>query len=751
MAERLSIVIEDEDNTTRVDPVTGTVETDQPDGGVVVNLDAHRPQADDDGDEDKWFANLAGELSEQKRATIAADLIEAIKADDTSRSEYLTNIAQGLKALGTKLEEPRGSVESNSSAVDGMSTVTNPLLLEAVLKGWATATGEFLPAEGPMKVKNDGEEDLTGDELADALERDMNHWFTTTAAEYYPDTSHMLLWGVYFGGSGFKKIYKCPMRRRPVSESVDCKDLIVSDTTKDFGACGRITHQIPMRPSVMRRMQLIGAYLDVPLTQPTPTPNPVGQAVGEIQGTSVTKQRPEDEPYTIWETQCELDIDEFVPAGNQFKGKRLPLPYRVTIDKDTQAILSLIRDWNEDDKECRRKRMYVKYPYVPGPGFYGTGLLNILGNASLAMTTAWREALDAGQFASFPGGVIDKAVNRQNSSDFRVGPGQFQPIELGGRPISQVIMGMPYRDVTPGLMGMIDRITQQAKEVGGVADIPSAEGIANVPVGTMLAQIEQATKVISAAHRGMHAAQALEFKLIIDLFREDPEAFWRANEVAPKDYWNEEKFLQALDDYNLVPASDPNVPSHIHRIAKALALVQVSAMPQFAPYLPMKDVLGRIMRVLREDIVLIDPPPQQQNPNDPAAVAAQAKLISANAQQQSAQVKAQQVGTDAQTKAAQLAVQKDIADTDLQKELVIHAADSAREAQADARDHALAVASQAADHGLAQQQHGLAVKQHGLEVAQAQHEAGLGLAQHALDVHQALNPPEPKNGGTSSS
>ncbi len=520
MAEPLHIVIGDEDETVHVDPDTGTVITDQPDGGKVVQLDARRPSGDGDA-EDQWFANLADKLDTQELSTISNELIEAISADDSSRQEHLAIRVLGLKLLGTKLEQPQGGVADNSSAVDGMSTVTNPLLLEAILKGWANARAELLPSDGPVKIKDDGDETAQEDELADALERDMNHWFTTTAAEYYPDTSHMLLWGTYFGGSGFKKIYRCPMRRRPVSESVDAKDLIVSDTTKDLRACSRITHQIAMRQSIMKRMMLIGAYRDTTLTQPAPEPNQVDQAIAATQGTIPQKTRPEDQPYTIWESQCELDLDQFIPAGSKFKGEGIPLPYKVTIDKDSREILALRRDWDEDDLECERKRMYVKYPYVPGPGFYGTGLLNILGNSSSAMTIAWREALDAGQFASFPGGLIDKSATRQNTSDIRVGPGQFHGLDLGGRDIRTVAMGMPYRDVTPGLLTMMQQITSQAKEVGGIADIPAGEGIQNVPVGTMLAQIEQATKVIAAAHKDMHDAQALEFELIFDLFREN--------------------------------------------------------------------------------------------------------------------------------------------------------------------------------------------------------------------------------------
>jgi hypothetical protein len=174
--------------------------------------------------------------------------------------------------------------------------------------------------------------------VAETFERDLNHWFTSTASEFYPETTHMLLWDVCFKGSGIKKVYRCPMRRRPVSESVSIKDFIVSDATKDLRSCGRITHQITMRPSIMKRMMFIGAYRDVSLIQPTPTTDEVTEKIGAIQGVNPTKSRQEDQPYTLWETQSEHDLDRFIPRESKFKGEGIPLPFRITMDKDSREI-----------------------------------------------------------------------------------------------------------------------------------------------------------------------------------------------------------------------------------------------------------------------------------------------------------------------------------------------------------------------------------------------------------------------------
>ncbi len=678
MADPISVTIDDPGNSVRVDPVTGTIETDQEDGGVVVQLDAHRP-SQDAAEPEEWFRNLANDCDPARLSVIANDLLEGIRADDSSRAGYLDTVSRGMDLLGTELKKPGSSVGDSTEGIEGISKVTNPMLLDALLRGWANAQAELLPADGPMKVtvRNDDSEQQNA--LAESLERDMNYWFTEVAGEYYPDTSHMLLWGTYFKGSGFKKVYRCAMRRRPVSESVDAKDLIVSDTTKDLRSCGRITHQITMRPSVMKRMQLIGAYRDVELTQPTTATNEVDEKIAAQQGTQSSPSRPEDKPYNLYETQCELDLDDFIPQGSQFKGEGIPLPYLVVIDKDSQQILQLRRDWNEWDEHAERRRQYVRYGYVPGPGFYGTGLLNILGNSTAAMTAAWREALDAGMFASFPGGMISKSSARQQTSNFRMGLGEFATIETNGMPISNVVMPMPYRDATAGLLSLIDKITAQCASLGGAADIPAAEGIQNVPVGTMMAQIEQATKVMAAAHKGMHQSQSEELDLIVNLFRENPQDFWVTNRSCPPGYWDEAKFLQAISDCQLAPKSDPNVPSHLHRVMKALALVQLIAIPQFTPIMNAKEALLRCLRIIREDPGgLVQDAPETAGQED---LTGKAKIMEAQVREKKLGIDAGIAASKEKTEMAKMASDERIVGVEYQKELITQAEDAEKAKQ----------------------------------------------------------------------
>jgi hypothetical protein len=621
----ITVVIEDDGETVRTLD-SGDIAIEQPDGGVVIQLNPQRfTAANDDEDPKKFYQNLVEKIDDGRLMVIAEELFEAVQADDASRSEWLSDRADRMELLGLKSEDPRSG--DGASAVDGQSVVTNPLLLEACLKGWANAQAELLPAEGPCKIASYGDPTSTvDDELGEQLQKDMNYYLTSIATEFAPQTSHMLLWGCYFGGSGFKKVYTHPLKKRPYSEKVSPEHLIVSDAMTDFDECERITHQISMRQSVMKRYQMKGIYRKIALAPPTPQANQVDEEIAATQGVSITKDRPEDMPYTLWEIQCELDLPEFAPR--EYRGEGIPLPYLVTMDKDSHVILAIRRDWKTEDEDCNRKKMYVKYPYVPGPGFYGTGLAGILGNASAAMTAAWRLSLDTAMYANFPSFLMAKLGGRQNTSDFRLSPGTGQPLETNGQSIKDVVMALPYKDVTPGMMTLIDKITEQSKGVGGSADIPVGEGTANIPVGTMLAHVEQTTKVMAAAHKGQHRAMDEEINLILDLFRENPESFWKGNKKS-KGFWNPQKLLEALNTRALEPKSDPNVPSHIHRVMKAVALVELSGTPLGQATLEPEEVIRRTLVAMREDPVGLIKKKDPNSPPSPEELTAQAKVMEA--------------------------------------------------------------------------------------------------------------------------
>lgn len=480
----------------------------------------------------------------------------------------------------------------------------------------------------PLEEESGPLEGQSLEELASALETDMNHFLTAVATEYYPDTDRMLFY-VGFGGDGFKKVYNCPLRRRPVSESVDAENLIVSNASTHMRNCARVTHKIKMRKSVIRRMQILKEYRDVNLSPPAPTPpNPVEQKKEDIQGQHSNIQCPEDQDYTIYECYCELDLDEFAPR--RFKGKGLPLPYRVTVERDSRQILSLIRNWNEDDEECLPKQFFVQFPFIRGLGFYGLGFIHLVGNTTNALTAAWREMLDSGMFANFPGFLYNKSLNRQLTNQFRVPPGGGVGIEVGTTgDIRQAVMALPYKEPGAGFMQFVKEVQEQGKMLAATSQINVGEGKQDAPVGTTLALIEQATKLINSVHKRLHAAQAEEFQLLKERFREDPEAFWRHNKRPTLD-WKKDQFLAALDSNDLVPVADPNNPTSLHRIAKATA---IKTLQQGSPRLyDGKAVDERIFRIVGidpEGLFLDQPAPE---PPDPRVMAIQEKA-KANEQQ----------------------------------------------------------------------------------------------------------------------
>lgn len=577
----ISVVVDEApqegDDVPEFDDSGAIVRIEHGDGSVTVSLDG-KPL--DDADKKKrggWFDNLVDDIEEMELARIADDLLRGIEDDLETRQEWVEDRAQGLKLLGLKIELPGLQGATDGAPVEGMSRVRHPLLLEAVLRFQANARSEMLPTDGPIKIRDDGNADTAEqDRMADALEKDMNHYLTSTATEYYPDTDRMLLL-LGFGGTAFKKVYYCPLRNRPVSESVDADDLIVNQAATDLQNAKRVTHRIMMRASTVKRMQILGVYRDQDLSQ---AHQPKTDAVKEIknaqQGIANESQRPQDRDREIYECYCELDISGF---EHKHKGtpSGLEIPYRVTIDVSSKQILSITRNYNEDTKDLPEARTtFVKYTFVPGLGFYDIGLLHILGNTTNAITAAWRELLDAGMYSNFPGFLFADTGARQNTNIFRVPPGGGAPVKTGGMPINQAIMPLPYKEPSGALMTLVSDMAETGMRIGGTAEQQVGEGRADAPVGTTLAMIEQAAKVMNAVHKRMHAAQAQEFQLLIECFKEHPESFWQRNRK-PANAWDEQTFLQALQDVELVPQADPNTASHGQRIMKIMALKQLQA------------------------------------------------------------------------------------------------------------------------------------------------------------------------------
>jgi hypothetical protein len=641
-----------------MDDAGAVIKIEHPDGSVTVSLDG-RSLVDKPEQNVGWFANLAEKIKEDDLSAIADDLLRGIDEDLSSRNDWIEERAQGIKLLGFKIEIPNLQSAADGAPVDGMSKVRHPLLQEAVLRFQANARSEMLPTDGPIKIRDDGSNsNLPRDALATALEKDLNHYLTVTATEYYPDTDKMFLL-LGFGGTAFKKVYNCPLRNRPVSESVDANDLIVNDAATDLANAKRVTHRSMMRPSTVKRMQIIGAYRDVDLDTPKPQSLDAAQeAAKNQQGIQATTTRPDDRDREIYECYCELDLKGY---EHKYKGKitGLEIPYRVTIDLSSRKILSIVRNYDEDTKELPEAReTFVKYIFVPGLGFYDIGLLHILGNTTNAVTAAWRELLDAGMFNNFPGFLMADTGARQNTNIFRVPPGGGVLVKTGGLPISQAIMPLPYQPPSQALMALVQDMAQTGQRSGGTAELPTGEGKADIPVGTILAMIEQAQKVLNNVHKRMHSAQSQEFRLLIRCFKENPKAFWQRNKK-PSAPWDEQNFRAALDLADLTPQADPNTASHGQRVMKIMALKQLQQQnpTMYDPIAIDTAALQALgwnnpQQFMAPPAAQAAPPPQivqQQAETAAKTLTAQAAMVTAQAKAKESGARAMNLMAEAQT------------------------------------------------------------------------------------------------------
>lgn len=713
-------VPEDDNDNVTVNPKTKVVTVKNADATVTVYLDGAGAQKAANDDNPDFYENLADSISSDDLGTIATELLIGIRNDEDSRQDWLEARAEGMKLLALKLEDGKPGTGTASSPVEGMSRFRHPLLLEAVIRGHANARAELLPTDGPVKVRNDDNHGTEQqDDDANCLERDMNHYLTAVDKSYYPDTSRALWW-TFFGGCAFKKVYHNPIKRRPVSESIDAVDIIVGNGEVDIQSAPRVTHAFKMRRSMLKRMQILKAYRDVDLGQPEqPTPNSVQEEKESISGITPTMNIDvKDLEYELFECYCELDIPG-LKHKTDGEADGLAVPYKVTLDKKSEKILEVRRNWREDDDLCLPKIPFVKYTYIDAIGFYGIGLAHCLGSITNAITALARESIDTGMFANFPGGLMRKGATRQNQSQFRPAPGEFVPMDLpDGSKIQDSVMALPYKDVSPGMFQMTEMLVDTGTRLGGTAEIQVGEGKQDAPVGTTIALIEQATKPLDAVHKGLHASQQMEFELLVECIREDPQSFIKSLR-RPSRQWEGDQLVQALQDYDLVPVADPNTSSRLQRIGKAQTVYQMAqdnpgAFNQKAVY----DYVGDATGIGSMDHLL------NQNPNatppDPKAAADQAKA-------QAAQLGAQADLQDSQTKAGELALKSKTFDAQMQNDAAERQEDLAVAATKLKTEQTIHAQQNQADltSQVSAQQHERAMQQTDVQSQEAQHMTGL--------------------------
>jgi hypothetical protein len=710
---------DDASGNMTVDATTGAVVMDDGDS-TVIDFAGRKAMRDRDRGEPEWTSKFNANLADHPGIdlpTIASKLLEGIEADNQARGEWVEMGNRGAEYLGVKWEESAAEV----SAEGFISKCHDPLMLMAVVKNWAKSIAELLPANGPVKVKDDkaaiarakrqqdtsilgpqaplqaGQMPPGGDpaqqpipgqpkrsELADALEKDMNHYLTSVDKEYYPDTSRMLVMRA-LKGSQFKKVYYDPLLRRPVSRWVQGVNLIVSNDCSHLSGAGRVSEYAPTRQAVLRRLQRIGWWRDVSMVEPAPEATSSEETIAGIEGIRAIPQLPADYRHHIYECYCELDDGPLAYDERRYK-PGFPLPYCVTLDKDSQTVLAIRRNWKQGDRDYRARRRYVHFGMVPGLGFYHWGFFHLLGNLNRASTSMLREFIDAEMFASFPGGVMRKTPGtRTQTTTIRAAPGQFAVVDTGGAPIDEAIKEWPYKGASQGLLAALQHVQSTGKELAGNLEMPVGEGrVGNVPVGTMMAYVDSTYQVPSAIHKGDHASQQEEFELLKECFEEDPDA------LVPEDddrIWEAEM----LADKKLVPAADPNVPSAVHRYMQIQALTEASGLPQFMMQgIPnMRAIWARICQTLgfSDDEELTSPPQQGQQP-DPKAMEAMAKIKAQNDKTQLGMAQLQQKSQDTQREAANQSLEAEQREKDRESEREIALIKERTAATKDTQQHA---------------------------------------------------------------
>jgi hypothetical protein len=583
----------------------GVVEHD--DGSLTVDLDpsAAAPSLNTLGHD----GNLAEVLPERLLDRIACDLIEGIEADTKSNADWHAQCEEGVRLLGLKPEQ-------RSEPFDGAAGVYHPLLLEAVLRFHAGARAEMCPAAGPVRMQVPDGATTAADPVSQRKQAFLNFYLTSVYEGYYDEHDQMLLYLAVYG-SCFKKVYNDPLERRPVAPFILPKQLIVSYAADDVETARRVTHETLVSRSDVIRLQLRGVYRNIDLVEPD---EDAEETIAEVLEGRKRDLILGDDRRTLWEVHCDLDIAhpgiEHVGPDGQPTG--LPLPYIVTLDKDSRRVLALRRNWQEGDADCQRRQWFVHYRLMPGLGFYGWGYAHILGSSADAATKLRRQMIDGLTLSNFPGGFRTKGM-RLESNKLSLGPCEFAEVDTGGMPIQQAIMPLPYKEPGGAYGPTLEDIVSSGQRLGGTMDLAVGDGREDAPVGTTLALIEKATRIESAIVKRLHAAHRKELRLLAALFAQAPPETQYPFKVGGGAGMALAADFAQTDD--IVPVSDPNVPTQTQRLAVAQAKLTLaqSAPPGTHDIRAAYQAVYQAMGIPEADISKLMPPPQQAQPLDPVS------------------------------------------------------------------------------------------------------------------------------------
>ena len=543
----LPIEVEEESNAT--------FEVDPEDGGVIVDFSEQEDIVEMEASEDiaEWYGDLSETLEEEDITDIANNVIDNFQSDKESRAEWESMFERGFDLLGLKLEP-------GSEPFDGACTAVHPLLIDSAVKFQSKASGELFPSNGPVKAQIIGQSSAEKETQANRVQNFMNYQLTEQMPEYFDEFERMLF-HLPIIGSAFKKMYYDATSKRPRSEFIPIDQFYVSYYATDLMNADRYTHVIYRSPVEIARDMMAGVYQDIELPEPTSSNiTTFTEKMDTIIGVSPSSDN--DPQYVLLEQHCYLDIED----------DEVPLPYIVTVEQQSRQILSIRRNYKQDDPNKEKVNHFIHYRFVPGFGFYGLGLIHFLGNLTMSATAAMRSLIDAGQFANLPGGFKAKGVRMVGDND-PIAPGEFKEVEATGIDLSKAIVPLPYKEPSSTLFQMLNFVTAAGQKFADSTEQVISDAASYGPVGTTMALLEASSKFFTAIHKRLHKSQRDEFRILARIDYEYlPEEY-------PYDVPNEDRsiFKQDFDGrIDIIPVSDPNIPSNAHRMMMANMSLQMA-------------------------------------------------------------------------------------------------------------------------------------------------------------------------------
>jgi len=526
-------------------------------------------------DDEDFEANLAEFIPDNELSLLASELVDAYEEDISSRKDWMQTYVDGLDLLGMKLEE-------RTEPWAGACGVVHPLMSEALVKFQSETIMETFPASGPVKTKIIGKETQEKKDAAERVKDDMNFRLTEEMPEYRPEHERML-WGLGLSGNAFKKVYFDPSLGRQTSIFVPAEDVVVPYGASSLRTSERVTHVMRKTENEMRKLQVAGFYLDVDLGDPVNTIEEVEKKIAEKMGFRATT----DDRYKLLEMQVDLDLPGYEDVDDDGEETGIALPYIVTIEKSTQTILSIRRNYRPDDKLKHKRAHFVHYGYVPGFGFYCFGLIHLIGAFAKSGTSILRQLVDAGTLSNLPGGLKARGM-RIKGDDTPISPGEFRDVDVPSGSVKDNIMMLPYKEPSQVLAGLMNQIIDEGRRFASAADLKISDMSAQSPVGTTLAILERTLKIMSAVQARIHYAMHEEFRLLKDIIRDfTPDEY----DYEPVDGTRRAK-QSDYDQVDVIPVSDPNAATMSQKVVQYQAVFQLA---QSAPQLYDMPMLHRQM------------------------------------------------------------------------------------------------------------------------------------------------------------